>query len=86
LPGGWQNQTFIYYSGVFIGKFTSDAIIVHLGKYAIEHTHNLMQDALSWKSIISFAVGSYLLFALLFIDWRTLIQKKKFQLKFKIWR
>jgi hypothetical protein len=45
-----------------------------------------MEGALSWKSIASFAVGLLLLCALLFIDWRSLIQQKKFQLNFKIWK
>lgn len=68
----------------FIGKFISDSITVHLGKYASEHAKNIMEEALSWKSIISLLAGMLLLCALLFIDWRSLIQKKKFQLKFKI--
>ena len=87
LAGGMAKIKPLYIiPAFFIGKFTSDAISVHLGKYAAEHTHSLMQDAFSWKSIISFTLGLLLLCALLFIDWRALIRKKKFQLKFKIWR
>jgi membrane protein YqaA with SNARE-associated domain len=70
----------------FIGKFTSDAVAVHLGKYAAKNVHALIKGATSWKSILGLALGLLLLCALLFIDWRTLIQKKKFQLKFKIWK
>ena len=70
----------------FIGKFTSDTIAVHLGKYAAEHVKNIIEEALSWKSITSLVVGLLLLGALLFVDWRSLIQKRKFQLKFKIWK
>jgi len=70
----------------FIGKFTSDTIAVHLGKYAAEHAKNIVEEALSWKSIASLVLGLLLLFALLFIDWRLLIQNKKFKLKFKIWK
>jgi membrane protein YqaA with SNARE-associated domain len=70
----------------FIGKFTSDTITVHLGKYASEHAKNMTEGALSWKSITSLVVGLLLLCALLFVDWRSLIQKQKFQLKFKIWK
>jgi len=69
----------------FIGKFTSDTIAVHLGKYASENTKNIMEGAVSWKSITSLILGLLLLSALLFIDWRTLIQHKKFKLNFKIW-
>jgi membrane protein YqaA with SNARE-associated domain len=70
----------------FVGKFTSDTITVHLGKYASEHAHNLLDEALSWKSVVSLVVGLLLLGALLFIDWRSLIQRKTFQLNFKIWK
>ncbi len=70
----------------FIGKFTSDAITVHLGKYASEHANTITEGALSWKSLASLVVGLLLLSALLFVDWRSLIQKQHFQLKFKIWK
>ena len=67
-----------------IGKFTSDTLALHAGKYASENAHNIMQNALSWKSIASLLLGLFLIFCLLFIDWRSLIQKKKLVWKFKI--
>ena len=67
-----------------IGKFTSDTIALHAGKYASENAQSIMEDALSWKSIASFSFCVLLLFWLLFIDWRSLIQKKKLVLKFRI--
>lgn len=70
----------------FIGKFTSDAIAVHLGRYASENAKSMVEGTLSWKSITSLVVGLFLVCALLFIDWRSLIQKKKLKLKFKIWK
>jgi membrane protein YqaA with SNARE-associated domain len=69
----------------FIGKFTSDAITVHIGKYAAENVTNVLESALSLKSIASLALGLILICAVIFIDWRNLIQKKKFQLNFKVW-
>lgn len=68
----------------FVGKFTSDAIAVHLGKFASENFDGMLSNALSWKSIASLILGLLLLCALLFIDWRSLIERKKFQLNFKI--
>jgi membrane protein DedA with SNARE-associated domain len=70
----------------FIGKFISDSVTVHLGKYASNHARNIMEQALSWKSIVSLLMGLLLICALLFVDWRILIQKKKLRLKFKIWK
>ena len=70
----------------FIGKFTSDSIALHVGKYAAENVDSIFRETLSWKSIASLIIFIVLLFGLLFIDWRTLIQKKIFLLKFNIWR
>jgi membrane protein YqaA with SNARE-associated domain len=70
----------------FVGKFTSDAITVHLGKYASENAESILAAGFSWKSISSLLIGALLLMAVLFIDWRTLIGKKKLVLKFNIWR
>jgi membrane protein DedA with SNARE-associated domain len=67
-----------------IGKFTSDTLALHAGKYASENVHNIMQNALSWKSIVSALFFLFLIFCILFIDWRSLIQKKKLVWKFKI--
>ncbi|MGZ3750002.1 MAG: hypothetical protein ACXVB0_19500 [Mucilaginibacter sp.] len=70
----------------FVGKFTSDAITVHLGKYVSEHAESLLQGSLSWQSITSLILGTVFLCAILFIDWRSLIQEKKFVLNFMIWK
>ena len=87
LAGGMARIKALYIiPAFFIGKFTSDAITVHIGKYAAEHTQSILDGILSWKTILSLVVGLLLVCALLFIDWRTLIQTKKFQLKFKIWK
>ncbi len=69
-----------------IGKFTSDTIALHVGKYAAENTESIIENLLSWKSIASLILGLIMLFALFFINWRTLIQTNKFKLNFKIWK
>jgi len=70
----------------FVGKFTSDTILVHLGKYGTENTEKMLQGAFSWQSFTSLAIGLLMISALLFIDWRTLIQQKEFKLNFRIWK
>lgn len=67
-----------------IGKFTSDAIALHLGKYASENTQTILDNLLSWQSIAGFSLGLIMIFGLFFINWRILIQTKKFELNFKI--
>jgi len=69
----------------FVGKFTSDAITVHLGKYAAENVTSVMESAFSLKSVASMVFGLLLVCAVVFIDWRTLIQQKKLKVNFKVW-
>jgi membrane protein YqaA with SNARE-associated domain len=69
-----------------IGKFSSDSVAVFMGNYATENMNNLLNGLLSWKSAIGLMIGLLLLFALLFINWRSLIVEKKFKLKFDIWK
>jgi uncharacterized membrane protein YdjX (TVP38/TMEM64 family) len=70
----------------FVGKLISDTIAVFMGKYAAENTQQLLKGMVNWKSIVGLILGLMLIFALLFIDWRSLLQHKKFKLRFKIWR
>lgn len=70
----------------FIGKFTSDMVMVLAGEYAAENATGILEGMLSWKSISGFIVGLLLLCILLFVDWRCLLQEKKFRMNFRIWR
>lgn len=69
-----------------IGKFTSDTLAIHAGKYASENSQSILDNALSWKSVPSIILGLILIFCLLFIDWRTLLQKNKLVFNFKIFK
>jgi membrane protein YqaA with SNARE-associated domain len=70
----------------FVGKFISDSVAVHLGKFASKNFDGIINASLSWKSITGLVVGLLLICALLFIDWFSLLEKKKFKLNFKIWK
>jgi membrane protein YqaA with SNARE-associated domain len=70
----------------FVGKFTSDAITVHLGKYASENAESIIENGFSWPSIISLIIGLLFLSAILFVDWRSLLIRKKLLFNFRIWR
>ena len=70
----------------FLGKFASDALMVHAGKFAAENIELLLRGLLSWKSILGGIIGLSLLFTFLFIDWRTLLEHKKFRISFRIWK
>ncbi len=72
--------------GFVVGKFISDTIAVLLGKYAAENVDGILSGMISWKSITGLAAGLFLVMCILFIDWRTLLQKKKLQLRFHVWK
>lgn len=72
--------------GFIAGKLISDTIAVLTGKYAAENTGELVRGMVSWKSLAGLIVGLLPVFVFALVDWRTLIQKKKFMLKFKIWK
>lgn len=68
----------------FVGKLTSDSVAVSMGRYASQNLGSLRAGLLSWQSIMGLLASVLLLGALLFIDWRSLIQKRQFVLKFNI--
>ncbi len=71
--------------GFTLGKLISDFIAVFTGKYVAENTTHLVHGMINWKSITGLFLGLILIFVFLFIDWTTLLTKKKFVLKFNIW-
>lgn len=70
----------------FVGKFISDTMMVLAGKYATENIGDLMHHLFSWQSLLSVIIGLLLISSILFIDWQTMIIKKKLRLDFKIWK
>jgi membrane protein YqaA with SNARE-associated domain len=70
----------------FIGKFTSDAIAVLVGAYATKDAQDIEEGIVSWQSIAGLVAGLLLILGLLFIDWQHLIMKKKFRMKFTVWK
>jgi membrane protein YqaA with SNARE-associated domain len=87
IAGGMANmKPRLIIPAFVIGKFTSDMVAVFMGKYAAENSTELLRGVLSWKSISGLLIGVLLISALLFIDWRSLLQQKLFKLNFKIWK
>ncbi len=87
LGAGISKTKPIYIIPAFIiGKFMSDTLAIHMGKYASENIQMIIDNSFSWQSVASLILSFALLFFLLFVDWRPLIQKRKFLLNFKIWK
>jgi membrane protein YqaA with SNARE-associated domain len=70
----------------FCGKFVSDAVMLVMGRYAIESFTNLVHGAFTWKGISTIVFGFGLIGGLLFLDGRALLQRKKFTFNFRIWK
>ena len=87
IAGGMAKMKPYFIIPAFIvGKFTSDSIAVLGGKYVTENTPGILAGVISWKSISGLVIGLLLVTVLLFIDWRSWLQQKKFQINFKIWK
>lgn len=69
-----------------IGKFTSDMVMVLAGDYAARNAQAVVHGFLSWKTVSGTLLGIVLVGIFLFIDWRRLLQEKKFRLTFHIWK
>jgi membrane protein YqaA with SNARE-associated domain len=72
--------------GFIVGKLISDTIAVLTGRYAADNTRDLARGMVSWTSVAGLIAGLLLVFVFVFVDWRTLLQEKKFSLKFDIWK
>jgi membrane protein DedA with SNARE-associated domain len=87
IAGGIARMKPHYIIPAFVlGKVVSDTAAVLMGKYAAENTGDLLHGVLSWKSFAGLILAILIIFSILFIDWRTLIQQKKLRLKFNIWK
>ncbi len=87
LGAGISKLSPIYIIPAFIiGKFTSDTIAIHLGKYASENIEGIIENSFSWQSVAGLILSLLLLFCLLFIDWRKLVQTNKLVINYRIWK
>ena len=69
-----------------VGKFVSDALMVHAGDYVAQNATGIFMGMLSWKSISAVVVGILIVLIFLFIDWKLFLQEKKLRLHFNIWK
>jgi membrane protein YqaA with SNARE-associated domain len=69
-----------------IGKFVSDMVMVLSGDYAARNAIAIATGYLSWKSITGALSGIVIIVLFLGIDWRLLLQHKRFKLNFNIFK
>lgn len=87
IAGGMAKIKPYYILPMFtVGRLISVSAAVHSGNYAAENIEKIMEGFISWQSLTGLAIGLLFVLALLFIDWRTLIQQKRITLNFNIWK
>jgi membrane protein DedA with SNARE-associated domain len=70
----------------FIGKLLSDGVLIVMGKHLSSNAGDFLHDLCSAKGILTMVFGLVVIGGLLFIDWRTLLQRRKLKFNFKIWK
>jgi membrane protein DedA with SNARE-associated domain len=70
----------------FCGKFLSDAVMIFTGLYAAANFEDLVHGSFSPKAIVMLVIGFVVIGGFLFLDWRALLQRKKFRINFRIWK
>jgi len=65
----------------FLGNLIGDGLLLLSGKATIRSLGDLFKGSWSLKGISTMAFGLLVVLALLFVDWRTLLQKKKVKWK-----
>src|SRR3954468_4705406 len=68
----------------FCGKFLSDAFMIFGGRYAAANFSEILRGTFSLKGILLIILSALIIGGLLFIDWRALLQSKKFRMRFQI--
>ena len=68
----------------FLGRLITDGVMVFSGKYASASLSELLRGQASWKTVITLIAGLIVIGAFLFIDWRSLLERKKLRFRFKI--
>jgi membrane protein DedA with SNARE-associated domain len=70
----------------FLGKFISDWAMLYTGNLVAQDIPALLMGMLTLKSVLIFILAIAILAAFLFIDWWTLLEKKKFRISFDVWK
>lgn len=70
----------------FVGKFASDAFMLFTSAYAARGAENIWHGVLSFKGLLAIGGGLVAVATVLFLDWRVLLQERRIEFNFRIWR
>lgn len=70
----------------FLGNLIGDGLILVSGKYAVRNIGDLYKGSFELKNILIMSAGLLAVLIFLFVDWRTLLEKKNLTLKWQFWQ
>ena len=70
----------------FVGKLVSDGLMIAMGDHLSANGGDVLHNLFSPNGIVTMVLGLVVIGGLLFVDWRTLLQRKKVKFNFKIWK
>ena len=80
---GRMNPLFIL-PAFAVGKFLSDAVMIFAAQREAGNIAGFFQGGASPKSVVEAVLALAVVAGLLFVDWRTLIEKSKLEFRFRI--
>jgi hypothetical protein len=69
-----------------LGKLISDGAMIFTARHAARNVRAIFRGQASPNSLLGAGLGLVLVAALLFIDWRSLIENKTLKMRFQIWK
>jgi len=70
----------------FFGRLITDSVMVYTGKYAADNFPAWLHSQMSWQSVLIIIASLLVIGAFLFMDWRSLLEKRKLRFHFKVLR
>ena len=70
----------------FVGKLLSDGLMIAMGDHLSSNGGDFLHNLFSPKGILTMVFGLVVIGGLLFVDWRSVLQRKKLKFNFKIWK
>jgi membrane protein YqaA with SNARE-associated domain len=77
---------FILGLGFFLGRLVSYSFLAGTSLLIVNSLSEVIKNPLSFESIFLTILGFLILLIITFIDWKELLEKRKFVLNFKIWK
>lgn len=76
----------ILMAGFICGRLISYSFLAFTSQIIVKEVDELTKGIFSWQSIVATLLGLGALLFFSFLDWREVLENKKFKLNFRIWR